>query len=98
MAIGWAGVRRGAHLFHESLPFQGPAVVLVNVLLLPVLGRVRGAQGDDALLAPSGPTQEAPSPDIPLLRQEQIRTRGSECACECERMSSFSEGRGTCIL
>lgn len=34
-----------AHLFHESLPFKGPAVVLVNVLFLPVLG-VKGGGGE----------------------------------------------------
>lgn len=42
---GWSGVLSGAHLFHESLPFKGPAVVLVNVLFLPVLG-VKGGGGE----------------------------------------------------
>lgn len=58
----WVGVLRGAHLFHESLPFQGPAVVLVNILLLPVLGDGGRCTLTRALFIPSAPAQEAPSP------------------------------------
>lgn len=37
-----SGVLHGAHLFHEPLPFKGPAVVLMNVLLLPILREREG--------------------------------------------------------
>lgn len=61
-ASPWASVLSGAHLFHEPLPFQGPTVVLVNILLLPVLGESRGCTLTSALFTPLAPTQEAPSP------------------------------------
>lgn len=37
VSTGAVGVLHGAHLLHKSLPFEGPAVVLMNVLFLPVL-------------------------------------------------------------
>lgn len=57
----------GAHLFHESLSFKGPAVVLVNILLFPVLGEREGAHLDHlcplySLGAPQGAPLQAGGP------------------------------------
>lgn len=43
IAIRQSGILSGAHLFYKPLPFKGPAVVLMNILLLPVLGRKQGS-------------------------------------------------------
>lgn len=90
---GQSGVLHGAHLLHKSLPFEGPAVVLMNVLFLPVLREKGwGVHLDMYPLHCPRSHRGSPRATTATASPQAGAGPGSECVCAPMPAPSCSQG------